>query len=220
MKNALVAGATGLVGSELVARLVKTEYYNSVHVITRRPYTLEHLKITPHTLDFDQISSFEPKARIQDLYICLGTTMKKAGSKEKFRVVDYQYVVSLTEWALKNGIEKVSVISSIGANPLSSNFYLHTKGEMEQALIKMNLPCLSILRPSLLLGKRNELRFAEKMSEIVMKPLTWLMIGKLKKFRPVKAETVARAMLHTTIHNVSSLQVIENEAIFSIDFRE
>jgi uncharacterized protein YbjT (DUF2867 family) len=216
IRNALVAGATGLIGGELISLLIKTEYYNSIHVVTRRPYHLEHLKITPHTVDFDRIGSFLPEAVIQDVYICLGTTMKKAGSKEAFQKVDLRYVTELAIWADQHRAERISVISSLGAGPDSPNFYLRTKGEMESALKELKLPHLTILRPSLLLGKRNEFRFGERIGALTMKPLSYLMIGKLKKYKPIHAKKVAHAMFYFTIHTQEDFQVIENDRI--IDF--
>lgn len=213
IKNALIAGATGLVGSELVSFLVKTEYYNSVHVIARRPFDLEHLKLTSHNIDFEKIEAFKPDALINDVYICLGTTMKKAGSKENFRKVDYDYVVELAKWALKNNVEKLSVISSIGADPKSKNFYLRTKGEMEETLKDLHLPFLTILRPSLLLGNRKEYRVSERIASVMMRPLSKLMIGKLRKYRAVNAKEVAHTMFYYSIHSRDAFQLITNEHI-------
>jgi uncharacterized protein YbjT (DUF2867 family) len=213
IRNALIAGATGLVGSELVSLLVKTEYYNSVHVLTRRPFHLEHLKITSHTIDFDRLNTFNPGAFFHDVYICLGTTIKKAGSKVEFEKVDLHYVVELAKWAVRHKIERLSVISSLGANAESGNFYLRTKGTMEKALIDLKLPHLTILRPSLLLGKRNEFRFGEKFGTMVMKPLSFLMAGSLKKYKPIQAKKVAHVMFHFTIHAQEAIQVIENDTL-------
>ena len=213
IRNALVAGATGLVGSELISLLIKTEYYNSVHVITRRPFDLEHLKITSHTIDFDKIGSFNPNAFIHDLFICLGTTMKKAGNREAFRKVDYGYVIELARWALKNKVERLSVISSVGANPASGNFYLRTKGQME-----LQLPHLIILRPSLLVGKREEFRLGERLGAIFMQPLSYLMTGKMKKYRPIQARTVAHALFYHTIHANEASQIIENDILTNFSY--
>jgi uncharacterized protein YbjT (DUF2867 family) len=213
IKNALIAGATGLVGNELVSLLVKTEYYNSIHVITRRPFDLVHLKLISHTIDFESIASFNPEALINDVYICLGTTMKKAGSKEKFRKVDYEYVVELARWASKNNIEKLSVISSIGADPDSSNFYLRTKGEMEESLKAIHIPNLVILRPSLLLGDRREFRLTEKIASFTMRPLSKLMIGKFKQYKAVHAKEVAHTMFYQTVHAHDTVRVVTNDQI-------
>jgi uncharacterized protein YbjT (DUF2867 family) len=216
IRNALIVGATGLIGSELVSLLIKTEYYNSLHILTRRPFLFEHLKIRSYTIDFDRIEFFTPDAVIHDVYICLGTTMKKAGSKEAFRKVDYEYVVEISKWAMQHKIERLSVISSLGANASSGNFYLRTKGQMEDALKEISLPHLTIFRPSLLLGERNEFRPGERLGAIFMKPLSFVMAGPLKKYRPIKAQILAHAMFYYTIHSQFSSQVIENDQL--IDF--
>ena len=181
LRNALITGATGLVGKELVSLLMKSEYYNSLHIVTRRPFTWHHRKIKSHTLSFDDFESLETGAIVQDVYICLGTTMKKAGSKDNFRKVDYEYVLNIARWAKKHKAEKLTVISSVGAKVNSGNFYLRTKGEMEKALIEIKLPHLIIFRPSLLLGKREEFRLSEKLSATFTRPFAGLMKKRLKR---------------------------------------
>jgi len=199
-----------LVGKELISILVRSDYYNSLHIVTRRPYELEHQKIKSYTINFDDFDHLTLHAQIQDVYVCLGTTMKKAGSKENFRKVDLEHVVSVAKWAKKNHIEKFAVISSMGASAQSGNFYLQTKGQMENALIDLKLPKLIIFRPSLLIGKRKEFRLAERTGTILAKPLMKVMKGKLKKYVPVYATQVAKAMFFFTLNSISPVQVIEN----------
>jgi uncharacterized protein YbjT (DUF2867 family) len=216
-RNALVAGATGLVGRELVSKLVESNLYNSVHVITRRPFNVQHPKIVSHVVDFENLEKFKCETAIQDVYVCLGTTIKKAGSQENFKKVDFEYVVSLARWAKENKVERFAVISSMGANHLSKfNFYLRTKGQVEQALQKLELKNLIILRPSLLLGKREDHRPTEKISGIIFKPLLPLMIGKMRKFKPVQARNVAAAMIYYTINTDSPIRIVENDEIIDI----
>ena len=210
IRNALVIGATGMVGKELISILVRSDYYNSLHIVTRRPYELEHRKIKSYTINFDNFDHLTLHAHIQDVYVCLGTTMKKAGSKENFRKVDLEYVVSVARWAKKSHAEKFAVISSMGASAQSGNFYLQTKGQMENALIGMKLPKLIILRPSLLMGKREEFRLAERTGTILAKPLMKVMRGKLKKYVPVYAVQVAKTMFFSTLNSIGPVQVIEN----------
>ncbi len=216
IKNALIAGATGLVGKELLSLLIKTEYYNSIHVLARRKFNLEHLKLKAHIIDFDKLDSFNPEALIHDVYICLGTTMKKAGSRINFRKVDYEYVVKIAQWSLNNKVAKLAVISSIGADPESKNFYLRTKGEMEAALKNLHLPHIIILRPSLLLGNRDEFRLNERIASIMMYPVLPFLMGKLKKYRPVTAEKVARAMFYYTRKAEHPYQLIKNDKIYAV----
>lgn len=209
LPKALIAGATGLTGHELVSILIKREYYDSVHVITRRPYNFEHLKVINHVIDFDKIEAFEPGAKIQDVYICLGTTMKKAGSRENFRKVDFDYVLAIARWAKEHGVKRLGLISSTGASPDSGNFYLRTKGETEQALMKLDLDHLVILRPSLLLGKRKEFRLTEKVSMGVMKALQWMFVGKLRKYRAVETSLVAKTLFERIVHVTEKVTIVE-----------
>ena len=216
IRNALIAGATGLVGKELVSLLIKSGYYNSLHMATRKPYTWHHQKITSHTLSFDDFESLETGAIVQDVYICLGTTMKKAGSKDNFRKVDYEYVLNVAKWAKNHKAEKLAVISSVGAKADSGNFYLRTKGEMEKALTGLKLPHLIIFRPSLLLGIREEFRLTEKLSAAIISPFAGLMRKKLKKYAPVEASQVARAMFHLTINATKPVKIAENADIIGL----
>jgi len=216
IRNALIAGATGLVGKSLISLLIKSDYYNSLHVAVRKPYILEHPKLKSYTIDFDHFDKLKPSALIHDVYICLGTTMKKAGSKENFRKVDYEYVVKIAIWAKVNHAEKLSIISSMGANNISRNFYLRTKGDMEKALVDLKLPKLIIIRPSLLLGEREEFRLAERITTLLSPLMIPLMKGKLKKYMPVQASQVAKTMFHLTLNATEPVQVIENIEIVDL----
>ncbi len=216
LKNALIAGATGLVGSELVQILIKSDYYNSIHVLGRRPYHLQHLKMKSYIIDFDKLEDFQSDALIHDVYICLGTTMKKAGSKENFRKVDFGYIASLGRWAKNNKVERICLISSVGANPHSANFYLKTKGEAEEVLKALHFRNLIIMRPSLLLGKRAEFRFAEKSASMMAGFLKLITRGRLMKYTPVEASEVAAAMFHLTRNASGPLLVAGSAEILKI----
>lgn len=211
LPKALIAGATGLVGNELVSILIKNEYYDSLHIVSRRPYLFEHLKIINHVVDFDKPEEFSPEARIEDAYICLGTTMKKAGSRANFRKVDLEYVLNIARWARKNGVRNFAVISSVGASPGKNNFYLRTKGEMEQALNALDFEHLIIVRPTLLLGNRKEFRLMEKVSIVVMKLLKWLFRGNLKKYKPIEAVNVAKALFDNTVRAMEKVTIVERD---------
>jgi uncharacterized protein YbjT (DUF2867 family) len=214
VRNALIAGATGLVGNELVTLLIKSEKYGSIHILTRRPFPLEHHKIKSHLTNFENIDQFIPNETIHDVYICLGTTMQKAGNKENFLKVDSEYVLSVGRWAKRNNAANLAFVSSVGANPDSKAFYLATKGKVEMELVKLGIPKIVIIRPSLLLGKREEYRFAEKMSVYFTKIFKPIFIGKLKRYRPVEAVRVAQAMIEYSVHPGPSVMIIENEKIF------
>jgi uncharacterized protein YbjT (DUF2867 family) len=216
IRNALIAGATGLVGSELVSLLVKSEYYNSVHVLSRRLYDFEHRKIASHLVNFEDLKDFNPKATIHDVYICLGTTMEKAGNKENFLKVDAGYVMEVAHWAKNNHVEKLAFISSMGANSKSKAFYLATKGKVENDLATLGIPHLIIIRPSILLGKRPEFRFGENIGKIFMILTKPFLIGKLKRIRAVPAKLVAFAMFHYILQTDSPVLYFENEQILDL----
>ncbi|MFT3739766.1 MAG: NAD(P)H-binding protein [Breznakibacter sp.] len=193
-KTALVMGATGLVGMHVLDLLVASDQYQTIHVAGRNAPQQQSPKIVFHRIALADVALL-PVARIDDVFCALGTTIAKAGSQDAFRVVDYDAVVGLAEWARQKGARHFAVVSSIGANAQSKKFYLRTKGQMEQRLGQLGPGTLIIVRPSLLLGQRNEFRFAEKLGEYCFKVLGPLMVGKLKKFRPIKAEKVANAMV-------------------------
>lgn len=211
--NALIAGSTGLVGNELLALLSSNGYYDELHLPVRRRAGQDKPGVVHHLVDFENIESFQPGKPIRDAYICLGTTQKKAGGQAGFYKVDHDYVLNVARWAKENGVERLCLISSIGANPKSSTFYLKTKGEIEQELIQLGFKHLCILRPSLLLGERNERRWAEDLAAKIYPVLSYILVGKLKKYRAVKAEKVARAMFRFTTGLTVSLMVAENDMI-------
>lgn len=213
VRNALIAGASGLTGNELTLRLIRSDYYNSVHAIGRNPLQIEHPKLRSHIVDFGALQDFKPDVIIHHVYICLGTTRRKAGSKANFRRVDLEYVLNIGTWALNNSVEKLSVISSAGTSPAVRNFYLRTKADMEAGLVALNLPSLVIVRPSLLLGKRNELRPAERLATLIMRPIGKIMTGRLRRYRPVEASVVASALFKSLINAGEGVTIVENESI-------
>jgi len=194
MKTALIAGATGLIGQSLLQILLKSPKYDKVIALVRRPLNIENPKLLCLTIDFDTLSELQTEVQINDVFCCLGTTIKTAGSQEAFTKVDYTYVLKLARWAKQNASQQFMVVSSVGASSESSNFYLQTKGNMEDAIIKLDLLAFHIFRPSLLLGQRNEFRFGEKVSEKLMLLFNPMMKGKLRKYKAIKASDVAKAM--------------------------
>ncbi|MCU4175590.1 NAD(P)H-binding protein [Carboxylicivirga sp. N1Y90] len=194
MKTALIAGATGLIGQAILKQLLDCKRYHKVIALVRRPLDLNHPKLEELEIDFNQVDNFKASEAVTDVFCCLGTTIKTAGSKEAFTKVDYTYVVELANWAKQNGSQLFSVVSSVGATPNTSNFYLLTKGKMETEVSSIGLETVHIFRPSLLIGKRNEFRFGEKVSEVLMTLFQPLLVGRFRKFRAIKANEVALAM--------------------------
>ncbi len=194
MKTALIAGATGLVGQSLLQQLLQSDQYGKVIALVRRPSLDKHAKLEEIVIDFNFLGDYHTKIKVDDVFCCLGTTIKTAGSKEAFIKVDRTYLVELAKWANTHQCKLFSVISSVGATPDSSNFYLRTKGQMEADISALTLPSIHIFRPSLLLGQRREFRFGEKISEQLMRLFNPLMLGSLRKYRAIEASRVAKAM--------------------------
>jgi uncharacterized protein YbjT (DUF2867 family) len=213
MKTALIAGATGLVGSELVKILTESNEYKSIHVLTRKSLNHNSPKIVEHIIDFDKLADFKPEIQIDHIYCTLGTTIKKAGTKENFRKVDFEYVLNLGKIAKENQSKKFLIVSSLGANAKSIIFYSRVKGEVEEALKKLSLPHLFIFRPSLLLGNRAEHRAGEKTAASVYKVLSPIFSGPLKKYKGVEAKQVAFAMMQMALQNEEPFKIFESDKI-------
>ena len=199
MRSALVVGATGLVGSSLVKLLCESEEYAAVNVISRRPLDFKHPKLVVKLREFDQIAESDIEFA-HEVYCCLGTTMKKAGSREQFEKVDFEYPLTIAALAKNRGIGHFIVISAMGANEKALAYYSRVKGKLEAALITMDFPQLSIVRPSLITGERSEFRLGEKAGETVLKVLNPLFVGPMKKLRSIRAEQIAFAMKVIALH--------------------
>jgi uncharacterized protein YbjT (DUF2867 family) len=194
-KTALIAGASGLVGSYCLRLLLQSERYAKVIAIARRALPMQHPKLEQLVVDFDRLDNYRHSLIADDIYCCLGTTIKQAGSKEKFSLVDFTYVKKLAAITSANFASQFLVVSSLGANPASPIFYSRVKGQMEEAVKPMPFLAVHIFQPSLLLGARPQKRFGEQVAQVVMPRLNFLFQGPLKKYRPVGADQVARAML-------------------------
>ena len=194
-RKALLLGATGLVGRDCLENLLASDDYERVCVLTRRPLSVEHPKLEVHEVDFDDIEACQSQFQVDDVFCCLGSTMKKAGSRQAFRHVDHDLVVLAGNMARRAGVQRFLVVSAVNAKARSPFFYARVKGQMERALIRLELPLLAILQPSLLRGAREDKRLAEDWGNIVnriVEPLTrwtdahWL---------PVDSRKVADAMV-------------------------
>jgi uncharacterized protein YbjT (DUF2867 family) len=194
-KVALLAGASGLVGATLLDVLLEAGDFSRVVAVSRRPLTREHPRLANRTVQFDKIAAQFNGFTCQTVFCCLGTTIRAAGSEQEFRKVDVDYVLALARLAQAAQAQRFIVVSAIGANARSENFYLRTKGEMEEALVAMHLPALDILQPSLLLGWRGEIRPFELAATALMSLMNPLLVGRYAIYRGIKVQTVAHAML-------------------------
>ncbi|MDN3202656.1 oxidoreductase [Algoriphagus sediminis] len=224
MKTAIISGTSGLVGMQVLHQILKNPEYDYVISVGRRKLALKHQKLVQISGDILEISNWnwadmmveeDIKGDFQNLkvsiesgeteihaFCSLGTTIKAAGSQEKFRVIDHDMVLALATWAKSIGTKKFLYVSALGADANSSVFYNKVKGEVEDDLKALDFDFLGLFRPSLLLGNRNEFRFGEQVASILMKPLVWLKL--LKNIRPVYDYQVAKAMVVTALQDSSS----------------
>ena len=212
-QTAVVLGATGLTGNSLVTLLLHDNRFSRVKVLLRKPTLKQRPGLEPIIVDFDDEESLTAALQGDVLFCCVGTTIAKAGSKEKFREVDFNIPVRCATIARRHNIPQFLLISSIGANPDSRNFYLRTKGETEHAIEKLGFPALHIFRPSMLLGRRQNLRFGELIAFLLVPVFYFLLHGSWRKYRPIKAVNVAKAMINAAINTPSGTHVYESDAI-------
>lgn len=191
-QKATVFGATGLVGKKVVEQLFENEGYQTVFVPNRREITYKNEKIEARTIDFDQLERYSELFEVDHIFICLGTTLKKAGSQEAFQKVDLELPKRIAAMAVQKSVKALVLISSIGADAHSSNFYLKTKGQAEEAVKKALEERAYIVRPSMLLGNRDEFRLGEEVGKMLVKGLFFLIP---KKYRGIYDSEVAAAMI-------------------------
>lgn len=215
-KTALVFGGSGLVGSELVRQLCDFSDYKEVICIHRKPQNFKYSNCKEIISDFSNPEGLLQGIQADEVFCCLGTTIKKAGSKENFTKVDYDLPLAIGRACVKNGVKHYVIISSVGADPKSGNFYLRTKGTMEQEVLKLSLPQVTIVRPSMLLGNRKEFRFGEQAGKMLMNIIQPLMFGSLKRYRPIQASVVASAMIIIANSNPTKQKFFESHQLQEI----
>lgn len=216
MKTALIIGSTGLIGSQLLNSLLESKDYDKVITFVKRDSGKQHPKLRQHIIDFDQPQSYQELIAGDDFFCTIGTTIKKAGTKEDFKKVDFEYPQQFASLASKNKVKNFLLISSLGADKSSKNFYLKTKGEIENFLKNSGFQSVSILRPSLLLGNRKEFRLGERVAGVFMKTVSFLFFGKLKKYKPIESKTVAKALLMIARENKKGFHIYESDVIQNI----
>lgn len=212
-RKALLLGASGLVGGHCLDLLLQDDVYDAVTILIRKQLPQSHPKLTQHPVNFDQLRDDTDFFQVDDVFCCLGTTIKKAGSQEAFRKVDFTYAYDAAQLAANNSATHFLLVSSLGADANSSVFYSRIKGELEKAVSALPFPAVSIFQPSLLLGERSEFRFGERLAEPVLKVLSFLLIGPLRKYRPIEARTVAAAMIKIAKSQTQGLKIYESDQI-------
>ncbi len=212
-KRALLLGASGLTGGHLLQFLLADERYDRVTAVGRKSINIEHPKLQQAVLDFEQLNGRQKLFQAEDVFCCLGTTIKKAGSRENFIKVDHTYPLAAARLAKAAGAERFLIITSLGAHPKSPNFYLRTKGALEEELKALDFERLIIVRPSLLLGERPERRWAESLASKIVPAMNFLLIGPLRKYRAIEARKVAWCMAHLADTADEPVRIVESDEL-------
>jgi uncharacterized protein YbjT (DUF2867 family) len=220
-KTALIIGSTGLVGQQLTRQLLLDDHYQSIHVFIRRGISLDSYndpnnKLIQHIVDFDTISDWQFLLSGDDLFCCIGTTITQAGSKLNQSKVDLEIPSEIAQYAHRNGVTKIALVSAANANPKSSSFYLKLKGQLEQNILALDWQQAVITRPSFLDGHRDRFRLGEQLAITLFsffKYIPWI-----KNYRPIKGEQVATRMRLLMNSETSEKVIIEElEELFQCD---
>jgi uncharacterized protein YbjT (DUF2867 family) len=211
-RAALLLGATGLVGGYCLDLLLADPLYSKVVVVARRPLMRADPKLVVIVTDFDDLDRHEDGFAVDDVFCCLGTTIRKAGSREAFRQVDVEYPVAAGRLAAARGARRFVIVTALGADPASRIAYNRDKGEVEERVKGLPLEAVWIFRPSLLLGSRSEVRVGERIAQLLLRPLAPVFAGPLRRYRPVHAARVAAAMV-AAARKEGPGRVVESEEI-------
>lgn len=210
-KTAIVLGATGLTGGELVALLLSDSRYSVIKLFSRSSLKIENPKIQEYLGDMLQLNSFVSEFTGDEVFCCIGTTKSKTPNKKVYRDIDYGIPVCAAELSQRNKIKTFIVISALGANVRSNIFYNRTKGEMEDAILALRLPKTHILQPSLIAGKRKEKRIGEWVFKQLMRFANLVLVGPLEKYRSIGPDTIAKSMVWLANHEYEEPRIKSDE---------
>jgi uncharacterized protein YbjT (DUF2867 family) len=191
-KTAIIAGASGLIGRSLTQELLNSVDYGQVIALVRKPLGIQHNKLSEVVIDFDELANLQDFPKADDIFCCLGSTMKKAGSKEAFYKIDFTYPYELAKTALAAGADRFFLVSALGAEKNSPYFYSRVKGELEDQISFLDYRTVYIFKPSLLRGNRGESRFGESLMQGLTRIIPFF--GPWKKYQPIHADKVADSM--------------------------
>ena len=208
----LLVGATGLVGRECLRLLLSDHAVARIEVVARRALSpdVRSPKLSTHIIDFDHLNEYDELFTVDAIICALGTTIRQAGSRTRLRTIDLEYPLDFARLGRRRGCSHFLVVSSLGANPKSRIFYNRVKGELEDGLRELDYPCLTIVRPSLLLGPRAEQRLGEEVAKRVSK---WLGPLVPRPFKPVEAHAVAIALVRAAKNPCSGVRIIESSEL-------
>lgn len=210
-KTAVVLGATGLIGQHLVQELLQNEFFSKVRILVRRPLTINHPKADIQVVNFNDEKDIAARIDIGDvIFCCIGTTRKKVkGNKTEYRKVDYDIPIITARLGIQHGFNQFLIVSAIGANPIAANFYLQLKGCIEEDVTALPFESIHIFRPSILLGKREEFRFGENFGKVVMNAISFIFLGAWRKYKPIAAADVAKAMVAAANKEIAGVHMYE-----------
>jgi uncharacterized protein YbjT (DUF2867 family) len=211
--KAVLAGASGLIGSALLDILLKNAEYDEVIIFVRKELNIDNKKLVQVKTDFHNLNQYSVLINGHAIFCCLGSTRKKTPDLKEYRKIDHDYPLQLAQIGFINGIKQFHLVSALGANASSSNFYIKMKGETEADIKNLCLPALHIYQPSLLIGKRQEMRFSERFFTIIMRVIDPLLLGGLKKYKSIPAKTVAMAMFKQSLINEEGIFIHPSDKI-------
>jgi uncharacterized protein YbjT (DUF2867 family) len=214
--NVLMLGATGLIGSECIEKLLAHEQVNHVYSLVRKHSGIRDPKLEEHITDFEKLEESTVWDKADAVICCLGTTMANAKTREAFLKVDYEYPLAAAGAARAANVKHFILVSALGAHPRSTFFYNRVKGSLEEAITMLDFNSFSVFQPSLLLGDRAEVRPGEKTAQQVMTRLAFLMMGPLKRYKPIHARAVAHAMVNMALDSKPGKNVYPSQAIAEI----
>jgi uncharacterized protein YbjT (DUF2867 family) len=211
--KAIIAGASGLIGSKLLNILLQQPGYDEVLALVRKELPVKHKRLVQLVIDFEKLDEYSKAITGHAVFCCLGSTKKKTPDLSVYRKIDHDYPLQLAQLAKQNGVGQYHLVSSLGADSTSSAYYTKMKGETEDDIQKVGIKSLHIYRPSILTGDRNEYRPMERLATALMKVIDPLLIGSWKKYRSIPAETVAMAMYKQSLLNEDGVFIHPSDKI-------
>ena len=215
MKIALIFGSSGLIGNHLLDLILKDSRYQKIKLFVRSNINIKDSRVEVICDDFKKLDNLKNNMAGDDCFFCIGTTRKDTPNKKEYRRVEHDIPISIAKIAKLNSINSFIYVSSMGANSNVSNKYLKNKGQVEDELIKLNFKKLGIVKPSLLLGKRKKFRLGESIAQLIMKKISFVFFGKMKKFKPIQAINVAKAIINIS-ENDYKIKFFESDKLLEI----
>ncbi len=216
MLTALLVGASGLIGRSCLDILLQDSYYSRVTIFVRKLLPLQHPKLQQQLVDFDQLEYHAHLIKADHVFCCLGTTIKQAGSQDAFYKVDFTYPYNIATISSRNGVGQFLIVTSLGASSKSGVFYNRVKGNVEEAVSGLKFSAIHIFRPSLLLGNRDEFRLGEKIAMFLFRIFGFILIGRWRKYRAIRASVVAEAMVTMAKLDLQGKRTYESDVIQAV----